>query len=743
MPGKDSIAIVVLQAHQSYVTSNEKGKPMKDLDALFSPASVAVVGASSTPGKVGHDIFVNILRGGFTGTLYPVNPKAKSISSVKTYASISDIDDSIDLAIIILPPVFAEKSIKEAIEKGVHAIVIVSAGFREVGGQGLEIENRIAEMCKEAGVRVVGPNCLGVINPLPAINLNASFSGRMPNAGNISFISQSGALCTAVLDFAADREFGFSKFVSIGNKADVDELDLLRYFHNDPDTEVIMLYIEELQRGPEFIQVVKEITGGDNPKPVLAIKSGRTSAGAAAAASHTGALAGSEAVYDAIFAQSGIIRVDSINELFDYGIAFAYKNETALGKLRRKVPNGNRVAIVTNAGGPGIVATDMTVSSGLELARFNEETVEALKSHLPLAANVNNPVDVIGDAAQDRYENALTAVIKDEGVDGALVILTPQSMTNAIGTAEAIVRIARRSHKPILCCFMGIIDVSAGVKYLQENGVPVYRFPESAAKAFGAIYRYSKWLNRQDLAPYRFKHDKKKAAAIIDEALSQGRTYLGELEGTEILKSYGFSTLPTVLAKSEDEAADIAEKMGFPVVLKIVSPQIIHKSDAGGVIVGPETREDVKTAFTTIVENAAKYSPDAEIAGVLVQKMAPKGLEVILGVNRQQNFGPLMMFGVGGVFVEVFKDVTFRLAPISRNNARTMVKSIKGYKLLKGFRGSREGDVNAIEKLLVSLSDLVMDNPRIKELDINPLLVHGKGEGATVADCRFILETRT
>ena len=304
----------------------------------------------------------------------------------------------------------------------------------------------------------------------------------MPKAGNVSFISQSGALCTAVLDFAADRDFGFSKFVSIGNKADVDEVDLLRYFQDDPDTEVIMIYVEELQRGQAFIETAKEITGGDRPKPILVIKSGRTSAGAEAAASHTGSLAGSEAVYDAIFAQSGVIRVDSIDELFDFAMAFAYKNENALGKTRRKVPNGNRVAIVTNAGGPGIVATDMTIVSGLTLAQFSEHTIEALKTYLPATANVNNPVDVIGDAAQDRYENALTTVIKDENVDGAIVILTPQSMTNAMGTAEAVVRIARRSHKPILCCFMGIIDVSAGVKYLQENGVPVYRFPKGRPK---------------------------------------------------------------------------------------------------------------------------------------------------------------------------------------------------------------------------------------------------------------------
>ena len=713
---------------------------MSDLDPIFSPKSVAVIGASTIRGKVGYDIFVNILKGGYQGTLYPVNPSAKSVASVRAYASIAEIPESPDLAMIILPPKLALGAVSEAIAKGVQGIVVVSAGFKEIGGEGLDIENQIAALCRKAGVRLVGPNCLGVINPLSDVSLNASFSIRMPKPGNVSFMSQSGALCTAVLDFAADREFGFSKFISIGNKADVDEVDLLRYFHDDPDTEVIMIYVEELGRGKEFIRAAREITGGDHPKPILVIKSGRTSAGALAAASHTGSLAGSEAVYDAIFAQSGIIRVDSIDELFDFAMAFAYKNENALGKMRRKVPLGNRVAIVTNAGGPGIVATDMTVVSGLELAKFSEATIESLKSHLPVTANVHNPVDVIGDAAQDRYENALSAVIRDEGVDGALVILTPQSMTNAMGTAEAVVRIARRSHKPILCCFMGIIDVSAGVKFLQEHGVPVYRFPENAAKAFGAIYRYSKWLNRQDLAPYGFKHNKKCARDIIVSSLAAGKTYLGELEGTKLLECYGFNVLPTHLAASAPEAMTIADGMGYPVVMKIVSDQIMHKSDAGGVMINLVDASAVEQAFVTIVANATAYNADARIDGVLVQKMAPKGLEVILGANRYPKFGHLLMFGSGGILVEVFKDVTFRLAPINRNNARFMVRGIKGFQLLDGYRGSARKDIEAVKKLLVCLSDLVVDNPEIKELDINPLLVHPEGHGATVADCRFILE---
>lgn len=714
---------------------------MDNLDAIFSPQSLAVVGASKTPGKVGHDIFVNILKGGYRGTLYPVNPKARSVSSVKAYPTISEIPDSVDLAMVILPPRPALTAIKDAIDKGVKGVVIVSAGFREVGGEGLEIENTIVGLCREAGVRMVGPNCLGVINPLANVRLNASFSARMPKPGNISFISQSGALCTAVLDFAADRDFGFSKFISIGNKADIDELDLLRYFHKDEDTEVIMLYLEELRRGPEFIEAVKEITSGDiRPTPVLVIKSGRTAAGAMAAASHTGALAGTEGVYDAIFQQSGIIRVDSIDELFDFATAFAYKNESTLGKFRRKVPGGRRVAIVTNAGGPGIVATDMTVTSGLELAKFQEETIEVLASHLPKTANLENPVDVIGDAPMDRYENALAAVIRDEGVDGALVILTPQSMTDVRGTAEAIVRIARRSPKPILCCFMGIIDVSSGVRYLQENGVPVFKFPENAAKTFGALYQYSQWLNRQRMAQFELRHDRSRADGQVQDWLEAGKTHIGELEGIELLKCYGFNVLPNALARTEEEAAAIAKETGFPVVLKIVSEQILHKSDAGGVVLGLENPEDVKRAFADIIIRATEYDPAAELKGVLVQKMAPSGSEVILGLNRYPVFGPLLMVGIGGIFVEVFQDVVFRLAPIGRNEARRMVRQIKGYRLFQGFRGRPPADVEIIEKSMVSLSNLATNHPEIVELDINPLLVHDRGQGATAADCRIILK---
>ena len=703
---------------------------MNKLDAIFSPKSVAVVGASSQPGKVGHDIFKNILWGGYTGTLYPVNPKAKSILCVKSLPSLLDIEDMVDLVMLILPPQRIVKAVEDCIKKGIKGIVVVSAGFREVGKEGLKIENRITAMCMAAGIRLVGPNCLGVINPHPSISLNASFSARMPAVGNISFISQSGALCTAVLDFAADRGFGFSKFISIGNKADVDEFDLLRYYHHDPDTDVIMVYMEELRIcGQAFIDEIKSITSGDNPTPVLVIKSGKTSAGAAAASSHTGAIAGTEAVYDAIFEEAGIIRVETVNELFDYAEAF----------IPKKIPRSNGIAIVTNAGGPGIVATDMTEAAGLKLAKLGDETVKALQSHLPATANIHNPIDVIGDASMDRYEMALDAVIKDENVDGAMVILTPQSMTDVTGTAEAVVKIAERTSKPVVCSFMGIFDVSAGVKILQKHHIPTYTFPENAAKALGILNTRSKWLNRQILAQYEFKHDKKKARGIIKGCFDQKKMYLGELDGLEVLKSYGFNTLTTILAKDEEEAAKTANNIGYPVVMKIVSPQIIHKSDAGGVKVGLKNEDEVKTAFKDIIENANAFNPDAVINGVLIQKMAEPGHEVILGMNRYPIFGPLIMFGMGGIFVEIFKDVVFRIAPIGRNNAQAMIKSVKVFPMLDGFRGSPKADIETLQKMIVSLSDLVLDNPEIRELDINPLLVHEEGHGVTVADVRIIL----
>ncbi|MFO8111779.1 MAG: acetate--CoA ligase family protein [Desulfosalsimonadaceae bacterium] len=703
---------------------------MDKLDAIFKPRAVAVIGASSTKGKVGHDIFANLLRGEFKGTLYPVNPGARSILCVPCYKSVLDIDDDIDLGMIILPPKAALEAVKDCVKKNVKGLVIVSAGFKEIGGEGAEIEEEIARICRKADIRLIGPNCLGVINPHGDVRLNASFSTHMPEFGNISFISQSGALCTSVLDFAQSRGFGFSKFVSIGNKADVDELDLLRYYHKDPETHVIMIYMEALRMRPGIIHEVKHIVSGHRPTPILVIKSGKTAAGASAASSHTGSIAGTEAVYNAIFDASGIIRVDTVDSLFDYAIAFG----------AGRIPDGNRVAIITNAGGPGIIATDMSEISGLKLARFSKNTDDILHQYLPPTANFNNPVDVIGDASSDRYRYALEAVINDEGVDCVLMILTPQSMTDAIGTAKAIVSIYRETTKPIICCFMGVVDVSAGVKYLHENHVPVYSFPENAAKAMGKLYEATKWLTRKILPQYDLRFDREKAGRIVAQSIESGKMVLGEYDGAELLKCYGFELPPMEIAASADDAAAIADKIGYPVVMKIASSDILHKSDAGGVVLGLKNPEAVAKAYDEIVKNAAAYKPDAVIEGVLVQKMAPAGQEVILGVSKDPEFGHLLMFGLGGIYVELFKNVTFRLAPIGRNNARRMITGIKGFEVLTGFRGKPEADIETLEKMLVSLSNMVMDNPQIKELDINPLLVHEKGKGATVADIIITFE---
>ncbi len=706
---------------------------MDRLDAIFAPETIAVIGASTQKGKVGHDIFANILSGGFTGTLYPVNPKAKSVLSVKCYTSIANIPDPIDLGMIILPPKAALNAVKDCIAKGVKGIVIVSAGFKEVGGEGAQIEKEIKILCTNAKVRLVGPNCLGVINPSPKVSLNASFSARMPTAGNVSFISQSGALCTAVLDYAADKGFGFSKFISIGNKADVDELDLLRYYHNDPDTDVVMIYMEELSRSAEeFISEVREMTSGTNPTHVIVIKSGSSDAGAKAAASHTGALAGSDALYDAIFTMSGILRCATVNQLFDYAQAFA----------ANKYPTGDKIAIITNAGGPGIIATDMSEQSGLKLASFSEDTIKELKKYLPSTANFHNPVDIIGDAAKDRYENTLATVLSDRGVDAALIILTPQSMTDAIGTAEAIVSITRNSIKPIICSFMGVVDVSDGVRLLQKHKIPVYQFPESAARSLGALREGMKWRFRKILPQFKLVYDTVKAKEIIDKYLKEGKMILGELDGSELLKCYGFKTLPMALSKNKTQACKIADQMGYPVVMKIVSPDILHKTDAGGVVVGLEDSKSVEKAFETIMEKAKAYNPGAQIEGVLIQKLAPKGKEIILGLSKDPVFGHAVMFGLGGIFVEVYKDVVFRLSPMGRNVARRMVRSIKGYPILKGLRGEKPSDIETIEKHIVSLKAMADNHPMIKELDINPLFVHEDGEGTTVADIIIRLENQ-
>ena len=700
------------------------------LEAIFRPSSVAVIGASNRVGTVGHDLFRNILLSGYCGTLYPVNPKATSIAGVHAYTSVGAIPDEIDLALIMVPAAAVPSVLEECGKKGARGAVIVTAGFKEVGPEGAALEHRAAEVAREHKIALVGPNCLGVINTDADILLNASFARCMPEHGSIAFLSQSGALCAGILDYARGRNIGFSKFISVGNKADVTEIDLLRYLATDDSTDVILMYLETLVNGRALIELAREITGElAHRKPILAIKSGRTTQGAAAARSHTGALAGSDAVYDAIFAQAGILRVDTVEELFDFAVGFS----------RQPLPKGNRFAIVTNAGGPGVMATDAAIRHGLELAKLRPETLESLKAKLPPTANFSNPVDVIGDATRDRYTAALEAVLGDPNVDGLVVLLTPQSMTDIEAIARTIGEIAPSSKKPVLASFLGHVDVSAGVRILGQYGVPNYEFPENASRTLAAMCRYTEWLVRPRTQERHFEVDREAVKTIFAKARGEGRTFLPEAEALAVLKAYNFPLLQHGLAKNEDEAVEWLQQIGGPVAMKIASPDVVHKVDVGGVLLNISTPEEARAGYNKITNGVKQKLPGARLLGVEIQAMADKGVEVILGISKDPSFGHIMMFGLGGTYVEVLKDVSFRLVPIRELGAYNMIHSIRAAKVFESFRGQPPADVDAIAECLERLSQLAADFPEITELDINPLIVHAQGKGARVADVRIAL----
>ncbi|MGA2602697.1 MAG: acetate--CoA ligase alpha subunit [Verrucomicrobiia bacterium] len=700
------------------------------LHAIFSPKSVAVIGASNRVGTVGHDLFHNILLSGYCGTLYPVNPKAPSIAGVHAYTNVGEIPDEIDLALIMVPSTAVPGVLEECGQKGVRGAVIVTAGFKEIGPEGAALERRAAEIARQHEIALVGPNCLGVINTDADVLLNASFARCMPKHGNIAFLSQSGALCAGILDYARGRNIGFSKFISVGNKADVTELDLLRYLAADDSTDVILMYLETLVDGRALIELAREITGElARRKPILAVKSGRTTQGAAAARSHTGALAGSDAVYDAIFAQAGILRVDTVEELFDFAVGFS----------RQPLPKGNRFAIVTNAGGPGVMATDAAIRHGLELAKLRPETLESLKAKLPPTANFSNPVDVIGDATCDRYTAALEAVLGDPNVDGLVVLLTPQSMTDIEAIAGTIGEIAPSSKKPVLASFLGHVDVSAGVRILEAHGVPNYEFPENASRSLAAMCRYTQWLTRPRTRERQFEVDQPAVKQIFAKARSEGRTFLPEAEALAVLKAYGFPLLQHALARNEEEAVAWLEKIGGPVAMKIASPDVVHKVDVGGVLLNISTPEEARAGYIKITNGVKQKLPGARLLGVEIQAMAAKGVEVILGISKDPAFGHIIMFGLGGTYVEVLKDVSFRLVPIRELGAHNMIKSIRAAKVFESFRGQPPADTEAIAECLERLSQLAVDFPEITELDINPLIVHAQGKGARVADVRIAL----
>jgi acetyl coenzyme A synthetase (ADP forming)-like protein len=699
----------------------------EQLKTIFAPSSVAVIGASAKSQSLGRAVFANLLFAGYGGCVYPVNTKAKSVLGVRAYPSVLDVPDEVDLAVVLVPAGMVPHVLREAGRKGCKGAIVISAGFKEIGGEGIELERQLEEVARNYGMAVVGPNCFGVINTDPAISLNATFSRSFPLSGKIAFISQSGAVGVAALEYAAGEKIGFSKFVSIGNKADIHENHMLEALADDPQTEVILLYVEDLENPKEFIGLAQRIS---EKKPILAVKSGRTVEGAKAAASHTGALSGSDEVYDSLFAQCGVLRVETLEELFRFGIAFA----------NQPLPRGRRVAIVTNAGGPGIMATDASIRYKLDLATPEERTKNILKAHLPPTVSLNNPIDLIGDAGEARYQLALQAVLADDNVDGVIVICVPQMMTNLEATSAVIAQQVKFSDKPVFAVYMATGDIEESLQILEEAQIPCYRFPEDAARALGAMARYVRWRKRPR-TEFRLFDDVKpdKVREILKKARGEGRRFLPETEAHAVLSAYGLPTLRSTLVQNEAEAIRVAEETGFPVVMKIVSPDIVHKVDVGGVRLNLHSKSDVKRAYEELIPQVQAAKRGADIWGVLIQEMVRNGKETILGMKRDPHFGPLLMFGLGGIYVEVFRDVIFRIAPIRELSARHMIEGIKGIKILRGFRGEPPSDIEAIAQSLARLSQLVTDFPEIDEMDINPLMVLPSGSGARVVDARILL----
>jgi acetyltransferase len=697
------------------------------IKSIFAPRSIAVIGASAKQQSLGRAVFANLLFASYSGCVYPINTKAKSVLGVRAYPSVLDVPDEVDLAVVLVPAGMVPQVLGDAGRKGCKGAIVISAGFKEVGGEGVDLEHQLREIAQSYGMGVIGPNCFGVINTDPAVSMNATFSRSFPLAGRIAFISQSGALGVAALEHAAAEKIGFSKFVSIGNKADIHENHLLEALADDPMTDVILLYVENLEDPKGFITLAQRIW---EKKPILAVKSGRTKEGAKAASSHTGALSGSDDAYDSLFAQCGVLRVETLEDLFRYGIAF----------VNQPLPRGRRVAIVTNAGGPGIMATDASIRHGLELSQLTPKTKSILKANLPPTVSLNNPIDLIGDAEETRYRLAMQAVLVDENVDAVIVICVPQMLTNLEATSKVIAQQVKFSDKPVFAVYMATGNIEESLKILEEAQIPHYRFPEDAARALSAMSQYVQWRQRpraeithyDDVQPDVVRE-------IIAKARSEGRKFLPEPEAHAILRAYGLPMSRTIHARNEEEALRAAKEIGFPVVMKIVSPHIVHKVDVGGVKLNLQSEAEVKAAYTDLLQQVKAARPGAEIWGVLIQEMVSKGKEIILGMKRDPLFGALLMFGLGGIYVEVFKDVIFRIAPIHELSARHMIEAIKGIKLLRGFRGEPASDIDAIAQSLSRLSQLVTDFTEIEEMDINPLIVLPAGSGARVVDARIMI----
>ena len=696
---------------------------------LFAPRSVAIIGASRNPAKVGHTILRNAVKSGYKGKIYPINPKAKEILGIRCYKSILDVPDEVDLAVIAVPAPTVLDVAKECGEKGVKYLVVISAGFKEIGGEGVDRERNLISIGKKYGMRILGPNCLGFIDTYTP--LNVTFAAVMPRKGRIAFISQSGALITAILDWSIRRGIGFSKIISLGNKADLDETDFIQALGQDENTNVILLYIESIENGSKFIEVARKVSA---EKPIIVVKGGITEAGAKAAMSHTGAMAGSFTSYSVAFKKSGILLASTLDELFDYALAFS----------NQPIPASNNIAIVTNAGGPGIITADLSVKHGLRLSSFNINTINKLRSKLPPAAAIYNPVDVLGDARADRYEFAIKTVLSDENVSGLIVILTPQAMTEPLETAKAILRAhSMYPNKPIIAAFIGGETVEEAAKLLIENGIPCFDLPERAVIAMKGLCMYRKYLDSLEKEPERivrfYDVDLTRARRIIEKVREERRKVLLEVEAKELIRAYGIPTPLTVLVKTEDEAVEAANKIGYPVVLKVSSPQILHKTDIGGVVLNINSDREVREAFRTILNRARKYVPRAVLYGITVQKMVPRGREVIIGVSKDPTFGYLIMFGSGGIYANLFRDVSFRLTPVTLGEVKEMLRETKAYAILKGIRGEPPADISSVINVILRVNQLIQDIPEIVEMDINPLFVYEEGEGCLALDVKIVI----
>ncbi|MCU0692212.1 MAG: acetate--CoA ligase family protein [Polyangiaceae bacterium] len=703
------------------------------LRPLLEPKSIAVVGASRTPGTVGGELFRNLLQCGFPGAVYPVHPKADAVQSVRAYRDIREIPDRVDLAVVAVPAKAAVQALEACGEKGVRAAIVISAGFKEVGEEGLARERELLAVAHRYGMRVLGPNCLGLLNTNPDRRVNATFAGVFPKPGPVSFASQSGALGAVVLQLAARRNIGLASFVSVGNKCDISGNDLLEYWEQDSRTRVILMYLESFGNPRRFTHIARRV---GRTKPIVAVKSGRSRAGSRAAASHTGALAGADIAVDALFRQAGVIRVDTTEELFD----------TAMLLATQPVPQGKRVGIVTNAGGPGILASDACENYGLSLATLNRATVAQLRGFLPPEASLRNPVDMIASATAADYGQTVRTMLGDPQVDALLVIFVPPLMVHTRDVAREIASAAAGSGKTILSCYMGAHGLPEGLWRDGESSaqIPSYRFPEAAVRALSKTVSYGQWLKVADSPVANVDVDVALASATVEacrDALSTEDVpvWLDPSDVPRLLSAYGIRTPESAFATSPTHAASIAQELGFPVALKVVSDRIIHKTDVGGVILDRRDADEVRRGFDAIVTKARSQGLEDTVQGVLVQRYLSEGIEAVVGMTHDPAFGPLIMFGLGGAYVELVQDVVFRLHPLTEHDIDGMIRQVRAYKLLEGYRGKTGGDVAALRDLLRRVSQMVTDIPELVEMDLNPVMILAPGKGCVAVDARMRL----